>query len=127
MAVLATVSADGQPDATPVWFLYEDGVFYVSVEAKSRKRRNIDANPNVCLVVDERTLPYRYVMAKGRATVLPGSSDHRLRIADRYLGMGMGQDYIKRRPTERTVLLRIEPTRVVDLALDPRISRAPAQ
>lgn len=49
MVWLTTVSADGQPQATPVWFLW-DGLTFVFYSQPGRpKLANIAANPKVSL------------------------------------------------------------------------------
>jgi pyridoxamine 5'-phosphate oxidase family protein len=56
LARLATVGADGQPDAVPVGFEYDGTHFYVGGidPANTRKFRNVRAgNDKVCLVVDD--------------------------------------------------------------------------
>ena len=41
---LGTVGKDGFPQVTPVWFLYEDGVFYITTAGDGSKR-TICVNP----------------------------------------------------------------------------------
>jgi PPOX class probable F420-dependent enzyme len=49
---LTTVSPAGQPQSTPVWFLWEDGAFLIYGSASGPKVRNIEANPRVSLHLD---------------------------------------------------------------------------
>ena len=44
---LTTVRADGQPQSTPVWFLWEDGTFLIYSRPGMPKLENITANPKV--------------------------------------------------------------------------------
>jgi len=84
VAVLSTVDSRGRPHAAPVWYLYDDGVFRISTGEGSQKHRNIVANPNISLVIDQRELPYYAVMVQGTAEIGPGfSDDDRLRLAVR--------------------------------------------
>jgi PPOX class probable F420-dependent enzyme len=46
---LTTVRADGMPQPTPVWFLWENGTFLIYSNPKARKLRNIAQNPKVAL------------------------------------------------------------------------------
>ncbi|MDQ7842629.1 MAG: PPOX class F420-dependent oxidoreductase [Armatimonadota bacterium] len=67
LAVLATVSPDGRPQATPVWFLVEDDGHIMINTARGRvKLRNVEVNPHVALAVYDRDDPYRYVQIRGR-------------------------------------------------------------
>jgi PPOX class probable F420-dependent enzyme len=46
---LTTVTGSGQPQSTPVWFLWEDGEFLIYGAASGPKIRNIESNPRVSL------------------------------------------------------------------------------
>ena len=46
---LTTVSPSGQPQSTPVWFLWADGEFLIYGAAKGPKNASIEANPHVSL------------------------------------------------------------------------------
>ncbi len=45
IAWLTTVRPDGQPQAVPVWFLWDGEAFLVYSRPGARKLRNIEANP----------------------------------------------------------------------------------
>jgi nitroimidazol reductase NimA-like FMN-containing flavoprotein (pyridoxamine 5'-phosphate oxidase superfamily) len=49
---VATTRPDGQPHVMPVWAVWMDGALYFSTGAKSRKARNLRANP-FCVVCGE--------------------------------------------------------------------------
>src|ERR1700675_3929001 len=49
---VATTCPDGRPHCVPVWGIWLDGAFYFSTGAKSRKARDLAANPN-CVVCPE--------------------------------------------------------------------------
>ena len=44
---LTTVTSEGQPQSSPVWFLWEDGSFLIYSQPGKPKLRNIAANPRV--------------------------------------------------------------------------------
>ncbi len=50
---LATMCPDGQPHMMPVWGVWLDETFYFSTGRRSRKARNLAANPR-CIVCPER-------------------------------------------------------------------------
>ena len=115
LAVLTTAGAKGRPHGAPVWYLYDDGVFVISTGRGSRKHKNLLANPNVCLVIDKRTLPYYVVMAHGRVELGPALPDaERLRLAARYLGEEAGRRYVERTPGEDSITVRLRPERIVE-------------
>jgi len=49
---IATTCPDGRPHCVPVWGIWMHDAFYFSSGAKSRKARNLAANPN-CIVCPE--------------------------------------------------------------------------
>ena len=115
VAVLSTVDARGRPHAAPVWYLYEDGVFIVSTDRGSRKHKNIAANPNICLTIDKRDLPYFAVMAHGRAEIGPMfSPEERLWLAIRYLGDRRGHAYVEHTKSEDSITVRLRPDKVIE-------------
>jgi PPOX class probable F420-dependent enzyme len=118
VAILGTVDSRGRPHATPVWYLYDDGAFRISIGAGSQKHRNIAANPSVSLVVDQGELPYYAVMVQGEAVIGPQFSDEdSLRLAVRYLGKDMGKAYASRTNAEESISLTVRPRKL--LVYDP--------
>lgn len=122
VAVLATVDSRGRPHAAPVWYLYDDGVFVISTGRGSQKHRNLEANPEVTLVVDRRTLPYFAVMARGRVEIGPPlSDDDRLRLAVRYLGQEIGRGYVAQTAGEDSITVRLRPRKVIEFDAAARL------
>ena len=112
VAVLVTIRKDGRPHATPVWYLYENGEFVLTVSATSAKRKHVERDPRVSLVIDRRQVPYFAVTVEGTATVEQAmTGDERQRIASRYLGPEEGARYARELPAANTVTLRIRPER----------------
>ena len=115
VAVLATVDARGRAHAAPIWYLYDDGVFVMSTGRGSQKHRNIEANPEVTLVVDRRTLPYYAVMARGAVEIGPAlSGDDRLRIVSRYLNEEQTRRYMERMAGQDSISLRLKPRKLIE-------------
>ena len=58
-ATLGTVDERGRPHLVPIVFVYEEGFLYTAVDLKPKstfrlkRLRNIDANPNVSVLVDQ--------------------------------------------------------------------------
>jgi PPOX class probable F420-dependent enzyme len=115
VAVLATVDRRGRPHAAPIWYLYEDGAFIMSTGRGSQKHRNVEANAEVTLVVDRRTLPYYAVMARGPVEIGAAlSDDERLRIVRRYLNEEQTQRYLERVSGQDSVSLRLKPRKLIE-------------
>jgi len=114
VAILATVDRKGRPHAAPVWYLYESGALVISTGRGSQKHRNVEANPEVTVVVDRRTLPYYAAMVSGRVDIGPPLSDEkRLEMAVRYLGDELGQRYVERTAGSDSITIRLKPRKVI--------------
>jgi uncharacterized protein len=115
VAVLATVDRRGKPHGAPVWYLYRNGAFVISTGRGSQKHRNVEANPEVTVVVDRRTLPYYAVMARGRAEIGDPLTDaERRELAVRYLGDELGNRYVERTSGQDAITIRIRPRKLIE-------------
>ena len=87
-ATLATHNEDGSIHTTPVWYLFDNGKFFVGSPSSSRKARNVAARTNATIMVDIRQ-PGResWVYASGRVEIIRGDEAREInsRILNRYL------------------------------------------
>jgi PPOX class probable F420-dependent enzyme len=110
-AVLATVGAEGQPQATPVWVDF-DGQHVRFNTARGRiKDKNLTRNPRVALTVMDPDNPYRYVQIRGRVTDMTeqGADAHIDALAKKYIGQ---DHYPWRKADEVRVTVKIAPDSV---------------
>ena len=115
IAVLASVDTKGRAHAAPIWYLYENGEFLISTGRGSQKHKNIEAIPDVTLVIDRRDLPYLAAMVRGKATIDGAFSDEkRLELAVRYLGDEMGRRYVESTDGGSSVTIRLKPEKVIE-------------
>jgi PPOX class probable F420-dependent enzyme len=68
---LTTVSPSGQPQSTPVWFLWADGEFLIYGAAKGPKNASIEANPQVSLHLEGNGQGSDNVIFEGQARIDP--------------------------------------------------------
>jgi PPOX class probable F420-dependent enzyme len=66
---LCTLRRDGSPHVTPVWFVFADGIWWISCEDRSAKARNVAADPRVSLALEDGVAP---VVAEGVAQLHRG-------------------------------------------------------
>jgi|SRR5271163_482424 len=88
IATLGTENADGTIHLTAVWYLFEDGGFFVATSSKSRKARNVAARPKASLMIDvRRPAAERGVTVSGRAELISGEPSREVnrRIHTRYM------------------------------------------
>ena len=92
LARVATVRPDGRPHVVPVWYLWEDGCFYIETSRSAVKADNLRSNPNIAITVDitEGGLRLRYVILEGQATLIENKATVKKlteRIYSRYVGV----------------------------------------
>jgi PPOX class probable F420-dependent enzyme len=73
VAWLTTVRADGQAQASPVWFLWDGDTFLLYSQPGAQKVRNLAANPKVALHLGDDGNGGDVVSFEGTATVEPHS------------------------------------------------------
>lgn len=73
-AVLATIRADGSPQATPVWFHWDGAVMRISTPDWTRKTHNVRRDARVSVCVDDQ-VSGAYVTLFGRAELVEGDRE----------------------------------------------------
>ena len=68
---LTTVTGSGQPQSTPVWFLWQAGEFLIYGAANGPKIRNIASNPHVSLHLEGNGRGGANVIFEGTARLDP--------------------------------------------------------
>lgn len=112
LAVLATISPKGRPQATPVWFLVDGDRVVVNTSRGRVKHHNIEKNPHVAVTVVDRDDPYRYVQIQGKVVKLDWDNGARDidRLSLRY--RGRKYQYPATDSPDRRVSLIIRPSKV---------------
>ncbi|HEV2281015.1 MAG TPA: PPOX class F420-dependent oxidoreductase [bacterium] len=110
-AVLATRS-NGGLQATPMWFVYEDGQIVLNSSKGRAKLRNMRRHPEVALAVVDRENPYQYVQICGKVTAFDEKNGARDidRLSQRY--NGRPYPYPGGDAPEKRVTIRITPAKV---------------
>ena len=112
LAILTTVNADGSPQSTPVWYLYDGERFKVTSRGDRVKVRNIRHNRNVALCITDTTRQVRSLTVRGYAEVIhDDQASQRLhrQLSIRYLGEQEGQEWADSMAAEEMVIVRITP------------------
>ena len=61
---LCTVRPDGSPHVAPVWFVFDQGSWWIGTDSSSVRVRNIETSPRVSLALEDGRAP---VVAEGEA------------------------------------------------------------
>jgi PPOX class probable F420-dependent enzyme len=119
-ALIATTGADGAPQLTPVWYLWDGEALLASVPGWTVKVANIRREPRIAICVDDEVAGC-YATLTGPATIVEGTSDDReaVRAATwplllKYLPEGEAAVRWDRIDAERDrVVVRLEPARIL--------------
>ena len=73
VASLATIGADGFPQLTELWFLYDeaDNTLKLSLNGSRLKTKNLRRRPQCSLLILDLENPYRYLEVRGTAQFGP--------------------------------------------------------
>ncbi len=125
VARLATVDAGGQPHVVPIVYAFDGQQLYTPIDAKPKRVealrlqrvRNIQANPQVALVVDEYSEEWSqlaWVQIRGIATLLEDGATHARAVDllhDKY-------PQYTTMPLDQRPIIAITPTRVLSWQSD---------
>lgn len=110
LAHVATVTPEGHPRTSPMWFEWDGDHVLLSHTKARAKYRDVQTNPRIALSIVDPDDPYRYVEIRGRVEIEDDPEKtliHRLakkyRGVDRYEWDGPGDD---------RVIFRVTPERV---------------
>lgn len=110
---IAVTREDGSPLVTPIWFVHEDDAIYFTPRAKSEWFDCLRRDPRCALCIDEQPLPYRKVLAEGRAELLHDVGEDAVwrdlyrRIARRYVPAAEADAYIHNTIDQPRALFRL--------------------
>ena len=114
-AKVATVREDGRPHVAPVWFDMDEDKIIFTTWHDTVKYRNLIRDPRISLCVDDEQVPFAYVLIDGIVHI---ESDPELlaywakKIASRYMGSYLGDQYGKRNSVEGEMLIIVTPTKI---------------
>jgi len=117
---LATASPEGQPHIVPVWFLWEDGVVWISSYRSTRKVIDIERNHKCALVVDieNGSDGLTAVVLEGQAELVSVPADSVKKRIERIYTKYLGSDGVFEADPQswlnspENVLIKFTPTRV---------------
>ncbi|MEU1791604.1 PPOX class F420-dependent oxidoreductase [Streptomyces sparsogenes] len=118
-AKLSTVRADGRPHIAPIWFLLDGDDLVFNTGEDTVKGRNMARDGRVSLCVDDDRPPFSFVTIEGRAELSDRLEEVRhwaTRIAARYMGEELAEQYGARNGVPGELLVRVRVDKVVGLA-----------
>jgi PPOX class probable F420-dependent enzyme len=114
---LATVCADGRPHVVPIWYVLDGDDLVFSTWHTTLKAKNIRRDARVAISIDEEKPPYSFVMIEGQAALYDLSPEELLpwttKIARRYMGDDLAEQFGKRNAVEGELLVRVKVTKII--------------
>ncbi|MFF2042963.1 PPOX class F420-dependent oxidoreductase [Kitasatospora sp. NPDC058170] len=110
-AKIATTRVDGRPHVAPVWYLLDGDEILFNTGAATVKGRTLARDGRVMLCVDDERPPFSYVLVQGTATLsddLPEVRAWAARIAARYMGEDLAEQYGARNGVPGELLVRVK-------------------
>jgi len=110
---LTAVRSDGQPQSTPVWFLWDGSSFLMYSQPSAPKVRNIRANSKVSMHLSDDGLGEDVAIFEGTAEITgEGIKEHEGAYVKKYRAHIADLGYeIERFAREYSTAIRIVPTR----------------
>jgi PPOX class probable F420-dependent enzyme len=116
-AKLGVVRADGSPHVSPVWVDLDGDDIVFMTGATTVKGKAILRDPRVSLCFDDERPPFHFVTITGTVTSTSTDTEQLLswgtRIAARYMGEELAEQYGKRNAVPPEMVVRVTPTNVV--------------
>ncbi|MBI4761107.1 MAG: PPOX class F420-dependent oxidoreductase [Chloroflexota bacterium] len=83
---LATIMPDGSPQVTPVWFNTDGEYILINTNEGRVKDRNMKARPQVAMVIQDPSDPYRYLQIRGEVAeyTREGADEHINQLSLKY-------------------------------------------
>jgi PPOX class probable F420-dependent enzyme len=71
VAFVSTIGPRGEPQSTPIWFVWKDGAVRFSLVDGRQKLRNLRRDPRASVVIVDPAEPTRYLELRGRVELVP--------------------------------------------------------
>ena len=115
-AKVAYVGKDGRPLVAPVWFIVDGGQLVFNTGADTAKGRALVRDSRITLLIDDENPPFSFVQIQGTASLSEDPAellDTATRIAARYMGPDLAEQYGRRNGVPGELVVRLTPTKVV--------------
>ncbi len=113
---LATVRKDGRPHVAPIWFVLDGDTLIFNTGEDTVKGTGVRRDPRIALCVDDETPPFSFLIVEGTADVIDDLDALKLwatRIAARYMGNELAEQYGARNGVPGELLVRVTLTKVI--------------
>jgi PPOX class probable F420-dependent enzyme len=117
LAHVATIGPKGEPQVSPVWFVWDGTHILFSMNKIRQKHRNLLREPRIALSIVDSANPYRAIEIRGKVRIDEDVNYHFVNsvVTKKYTG----HEYTDQHPNpnlqpgEERVVIVVEPERVV--------------
>ncbi|AKJ12359.1 pyridoxamine 5'-phosphate oxidase [Streptomyces incarnatus] len=114
--VVGTVQPDGRPQLSPVWVKRDGDQILFSTTVDRRKKKNLDRDPRVSVVVQDPEMPYTYAEIRGTAQLdTQGAKELIDELSLKYTGKKYAEFNPASAKDADRVIVRITPEKVVGM------------
>ncbi|AOR33590.1 PPOX class F420-dependent enzyme [Streptomyces fodineus] len=114
--VVGTIQPDGRPQLSPVWVKRDGDQILFSTTVDRRKKKNLDRDPRVSVVVQDPEMPYVYGEVRGTAELdTQGARDLIDELSLKYTGKKYAEFNPASVDDADRVIVRITPEKVVGM------------
>ena len=116
--MLSTIGPEGFPHTVPLGYFRLGDEILMGVRGKTRKLRNIQANPKVSLLLESGSTmgDIKGIMIQGMATVHTGPEETLHYAREAAKGRGVPESQLPTEPRENAAYIRVAPQRYVSWA-----------
>jgi PPOX class probable F420-dependent enzyme len=109
-AVVSTHNDDGSIESTITWVAPENGHIAINSAIGRKWPANLQRDPRVTVLVQEKDNPYHFVEIRGKAkATTEGADEHINQLSKKFIGE---DEYPFRQPGEKRIKFVIEPQQV---------------
>jgi PPOX class probable F420-dependent enzyme len=109
VGVLATQGADGYPQVTALWFVFDEGSLKLSLNTTRQKVKNLRQHAECTLFLLDPANPYRTMEIRARAEMTPDADGTAIALVNRKYGVDVRQND---RPGETRVAVTLHPVKI---------------
>ncbi|WP_445526845.1 PPOX class F420-dependent oxidoreductase [Streptomyces cyslabdanicus] len=114
--ILGTIQPDGSPQLSPVWAKRDGDDVLVSTTVDRRKKKNLDRDARVSVVVQDPRSPYEYAEIRGTAeTTTTGAPQLIDELSLKYTGKKYAEFNPSSAQDAERVVVRVRPRKVVGI------------
>jgi PPOX class probable F420-dependent enzyme len=113
-AIVGVNRAEGGPQLTPVWYVWDGTSFYFTTTKDRAKYPNLKREPSISLIVDDLAT-HKYVTAYGRAEIIEQNVGERARpIVEKYVPADKVDQWVQMINNDpKRVLVVLRPEKII--------------